>query len=337
MMTNLATAFRINTLRQHLGLSPLVDKLRRMMIGFKKLKDYLALPREPQPWIIKPLIPVGGLVNMYGKPKTGKSFVAMGMAQAIVNGDETWEGFEIHKYGPVAYIQVDTPREEWAKRAEVVQQLCQSDDVEFWIADMWCMPQYPVDILDPNSTIITWLKEELDKVKPILVIIDTIREVHSGDEDSSTVMRNVISKIVGACMPSEGAERPIPAILFLSHARKDNAWAMGDEDMMDQARGSSYVNGRMDSIIHITPKTLKFKGRATGEQRKQLWKDDQGWVHVVQEDDGSNDMIRDIMMEKPGLSVNAMAKILMGELKCSLSTATRRIHEYQHKHGKKGE
>lgn len=304
---------------------------------FKRLDEYLALPREPQPWIIKPIIPVGGLVNAYGKPKTGKSFMVMGMAQAVANGDETWEGYDICTHGPVAYLQVDTPREEWAKRIEVVRQVSQSDQIPFYIADMWMIPKYPMDILDPNAGILEWLKGEMDKIKPILVVVDTIREIHSGDEDSSTVMRNVITGIVGACMPTADVDRPVPAVIFISHARKDaSGWqaSEGQDDMMDQARGSSYVNGRMDSIIHITPKTMRFKGRATGDQKRSIFKDDHGWIHVVHEDDGSDKIIHDMMMEKPGLSVNAWAKILSDKMGYSMSTATRRIREWQAKQGK---
>lgn len=304
---------------------------------FKRLDEYLALPREPQPWIVKPIIPVGGLVNAYGKPKTGKSFLIMGMAQAVANGDETWEGYEICQHGPVAYLQVDTPRPEWAKRIETVRELSQSDDIPFYIADMWLIPKYPMDILDPNSEALQWLKDQMRRVKPILVIVDTLREIHSGDEDSSTVMRNVITGIVGACMPEQGEDRPSPSIVFISHARKDaSGWQMqdGQDDMMDQARGSSYVNGRMDNIIHVTPKTMRFKGRATGEQKRSIYKDDKGWVHIVQEDDGSDAVIRDMMMEKPGLSTNAYAKLLEAQMGYSLSTATRRIHQWQEKQAK---
>lgn len=303
---------------------------------FKRLDEYLALPREPQPWVIKPIIPVGGLVNTYGKPKTGKSFLIMGMAQAVANGDETWEGYEICKSGPVAYLQVDTPREEWAKRIETVRELSQADSIPFYIADMWLIPKYPMDILDPNSETLVWLKTEMAKVKPVMVIVDTLREVHSGDEDSSTVMRNVITGIVGACMPEKGEDRPSPAIVFISHARKDAAgWQNdGQDDMMDQARGSSYVNGRMDVIMQVTPKTMKFKGRATGEQKRTIIKDDKGWIHIQHEDDGSDKAIEALVEEHPKLSINGLAKKLSALMGYSLSTATRRIILWQEKHSK---
>ena len=39
------------------------------MPEFVRLNDYLKLDREPQPWVIHSLIPVGGLINIFGKPK----------------------------------------------------------------------------------------------------------------------------------------------------------------------------------------------------------------------------------------------------------------------------
>lgn len=281
------------------------------------------------------MIPVGGLVNVYGKPKTGKSFVVLGMAQAITNGDETWEGFDVDKHGPVAYLQVDTPREEWAKRLETAQQMSHTDDIPFYVADMWLIPKYPMDILEPDGQTLKWLKDEMERVQPIMVVIDTLREVHSGDEDSSTTMRNVITNIVGACMPSQGSSRSVPAIVLISHARKDAAgWQQdGQDDMMDQARGSSYVAGRMDVIIQVTQRTMKFKGRATGEQRRSLFKNDQtGWVHVVQEDDGSQKHVQEIMERYPDASVNSNAARLVEKMGYSMSTATRRINQWIQKH-----
>jgi RecA-family ATPase len=289
---------------------------------FYKLNEYLQLPKQPSPWVIESLIPVGGLVNIYGKPKTGKSFIALGMAQAIANGDQTWEGYEIQNHGPVAYLQVDTPREEWSRRLDHVRKACAQNDVPLWIADMWLIPEYPMDLLNEDNNTIQWLKNELDKIKPVLVIIDTLREVHSGDEDSSTVMRNVISSIVGACKPA--------AIMLVSHARKDSVGWDQDVDMMDQARGSSYVAGRMDVIIQVRQKTMKFKGRATGEVHEKIVQDPEtGFIHIQYEEDGSDTAIRDIMGKEPGLSVHAYAEKLGKKMGYSVSTATRRIKKWQ--------
>ena len=292
---------------------------------FTPLDAYLNLPRAPHPWVVERLIPVGGLVNVFGKPKTGKSFFALGLAQAIINGDTDWQGYPIQQHGPVAYLQIDTPREEWHSRLSHLNFQPQGHRT-LWMADMWQVPEFPFNILNPQRTEVRWLKESLEKIKPVLTIIDTLREVHGGDENDSTTMRNVLAELVGACRPS--------AIMLLSHARKDSILTTsGEEDLMDQGRGSSYVAGRMDVVIKLTPKRMVFKGRATGQTVETIMQDPNTGLIVVEP--GPNDKatineVRSVLADMPGpdVSQRALAQELAKRTRTSLSTAYRRLNAY---------
>jgi RecA-family ATPase len=224
------------------------------MAAFVNGSNYLALPRNTQKWLVDKLIPSGGLVNLYGKPKTHKSFCALHMAAAISNPlVDKWEGFAVHLHGPVLYLQIDTPRTAWGDRMLKLVKLG-SDFENVWFADMQMVPSYPFNCLDPAS--LKWLAEEVARLKPVLVVVDTIREAHNGDENDSTVMRNVMSQLVSCVLPIQAA------MLFLSHQKKDSAFTRaGGDDLMDDARGSSYVSGRMDNIIRLTETRLTWKGR----------------------------------------------------------------------------
>lgn len=276
------------------------------------------------------LIRIGrGLTTTFN---SGKSWLALAWAKAIAAGDSNWCGYEIPLNGPVAYLQVDTPREEWSRRLELVREQCQRANIPLWIADMWLVPRFPVNVLEPDDPTLEWLRQQMAEIQPVLVVVDTLREVHGGDEDSSTVMRNVISSLVGVCRPA--------AIVFVSHARKDQAgWQQGggDDDMMDQNRGSSYTSGRMDVIVKVTQKRMQFKGRATGLVTEQLQQDkDTGWIELVRDDDGSAKEIEAIWKAHPeGLSVHRMAELLSKKKGYSLSTATRRIKEWNDSQQKK--
>jgi hypothetical protein len=169
------------------------------------------------------------------------------------------------------------------------------------------------------------LKQSIAAIKPVLTIIDTLREVHGGDENDSTTMRNVIAHLVDACRPS--------AIMLLSHSRKDSMMTVsGDDDMMDQGRGSSYVAGRMDVVMKLTQKRLMFKGRATGQTIESVFQDPQtGLVFIQPEaDDVQHKLIIDAERLKLGgkPSQNALASIVAKRLDCSRSSAIRRIHKY---------
>jgi len=297
---------------------------------FYQLDDYLALDREPQPWVIHSLVPVGGLTNIYGKPKTGKSFIALDMAVKVAQGAGDWEGYPIPKSGPTCYLQCDTPREEWAKRLEVVKQMVRDQHLPLWIADMWLIPNYPMNIIDPLDPTLKWLEGEMKRIQPVMVVIDTLREVHGGDEDSSTVMRNVISGLVGACRPA--------AIVLVSHARKSNPNLdfAAQDDMMDAGRGSSYTAGRMDVVVNVTARRMQFKGRATGLVTEHLVQDpENGFISLKREDDGSEKQIEDLWRQYPGLSQNQMAEKLARKMNYSLSTAIRRLREWAKKEEEK--
>lgn len=211
---------------------------------------YRALPRAPEAWVVENLCPTGGLFNIFGSPKSGKSFLALQLAIAISTNEPDWMTFPIRTHGAVMYLQLDTPRSLWAARLDDIAYETGLIDSEVYFGDNEQAP-YPFNILgtpqDPVSPSWVWLREQVATVKPALVIIDTLRELHKGDENDSAQMTTVMSSLVSATYPS--------ALCLLSHSRKDNnsvPIAQRSEDLMNDNRGSSYIAGRMDGIMRAT-------------------------------------------------------------------------------------
>jgi RecA-family ATPase len=268
--------------------------------------EYLSLPRDPEPWVIQHLIPVSGLTNVYGKPKAGKSFAALGMAHAISTGQPEWLGFPVLKHGPVAYLQIDTPRGEWAGRVATMR--TNGYDVSnMFVCDMLMSP-YPFNVLLPEHH--TWLKDQLAELQPVVVFIDTIREAHGGDENDSTVMRNVVTSLVAACRPA--------AVVLLSHSRKDTLFTQnGGEDLMSDARGSSYIAGRMDAVIKFTTNDkhatgMAYKGRSAGNGKIKVSQHEETGLIILDGEDAKywelvRKVVTDMRSALPGVSVNKIA------------------------------
>ena len=119
--------------------------------------EYLALPQKKRKWLIEPLIPAAGIVNLYGKPKTGKSFASMGMGLAIANGEPEWNGFPVRTHGPVLTIQIDTPEGELYERMLNIRE-AGYDVSKMFLADMDIAP-YPYNAILPQHQ--TWLRQQV--------------------------------------------------------------------------------------------------------------------------------------------------------------------------------
>jgi hypothetical protein len=288
--------------------------------------SYISLVDEDDEWLVEPLIPSGGLVNLYGKPKTAKSFAAIGLALAISTGMSDWNGFPIHRSGPVAYIQIDTPRGEWKRRFRNIAD-AGYDISKIAIIDLKIAP-YPFNILLPQHQ--TWLKQQLDLIKPVFVVIDTLREAHEGNENDSTDMKKVINTLVKICRPA--------AIALVSHSRKDSAYNVAgvDSDLMDEGRGSSYVSGRMDTIIKFTGRNGKgnmtYKGRSVEEGKIPILQSkDTGLVMVEGEESKLEAAILNLIHTNPLMSKHSMATALSSSFPLSVKTLERRIEKVRNR------
>jgi hypothetical protein len=231
------------------------------------------------------LLPIGGLLNIFGQPKKGKSYLALQMAQAIANpAIADVLGFPIRTHGPVAYLQIDTPRGLWAERVEALGAAGLSFDGVYF-ADSELVP-YPFNILGEGFG---WLQQNLKMIAPfpLTIVVDTIREAHAGDENDSGHMRNVVNLLVEAVRPA--------SIILLSHARKE--WGEGTGDLMSDNRGSSYVAGRMDCVLKVNENSVQFQGRTVGEARIQIKRSDDG-LFVLSDDFTA--AARDIVATTPG-------------------------------------
>jgi RecA-family ATPase len=222
---------------------------------FHNVHEYLALPRAPQAWIVEDVLPTSGYVNIFGGAKDGKSVVAMQLASAVATPHvDAWLGFPVRSHGPVCYLQVDTPRNVWAERMEEVLPYLPLEGVYFADAEEAGLP-YPFNILGEGGA---WIQGALAAMPEpaVLLVVDTIREIHDQEENSSSEMKRVVSALRAVARE--------PAILLLSHSRKAQP-GVYTSNMMDENRGSGYIAGRMDTVINHTPKMMTLRGRALEE------------------------------------------------------------------------
>jgi RecA-family ATPase len=190
-------------------------------------------------------------MSLYGDAKVGKSFAAMQLAIALsYTNHHDWLSFPVERQGPVVYVQLDTPRSVWLERLEDEIHVSDAEMRGVWMADRETLQAWPFNILNPDH--FRLLSTYVAEIKPVAVFMDTLREAHGEEEDSSTTMRAVISALAAATQPA--------ALILISHSRK----AIKDQShsLINDQRGSNYVVGRMDAIVRFTAKTVHYTGRA---------------------------------------------------------------------------
>jgi hypothetical protein len=229
---------------------------------FLSVDDYVGLTRDQIQWWVHGLVPKPGKVLVLGAPKAGKSFLLIDLANHIASGKD----FLGHKtqQGRVLYFQVDTGETAWR---DMLRQLIESG-VRFDPNLALVHPEdvmHPMNIQEPATR--HFFKRALDEFKPDVVILDTIRKVHNGDENDSTEMKIVmdhIEEIFGRY-----------ALILVHHTKKIPADVV-DPDPASVSRGSNFLTGDVDSLWLLYHSKLKIDSRFDEVLRYKLAREENG-------------------------------------------------------------
>lgn len=256
-------------------------------------------------WVVRDLLPASGSLNLFGAPKQGKSFLALQLASAIADPDtQDFLGFPVLTHGKVFFLQVDTPRGEWQSRLTSLQTegKLRFDDV--YIADMESVTSFPFEIMGAGGK---ELRTACNELQPVAVFVDTLREIHGGEENDATYMKHVIAALTVAVRPA--------ALVALSHAKKPQKDSNGD--IRSNARGSSYIAGRMDAIAELRNGQIEIVSRTIGSTTIDLEQDPDVGVFRVKDDP----LMRKAMelVGLPGVSDRERARMLVSYAKNAIT------------------
>ena len=227
--------------------------------------DSYPAERTASTWLVEPLIPVGGSVLLYSGPKVGKTWLALGLSFAVARG-EPWLGYATAA-GPVLYLQIDMPRSLWQLN---LYQRAKGHGVALPIAGTWSTGDseslpFPFNIL--TLTHAETLRAEVDRLHPVLVIVDTFRKAFKGNANDDDLITAVTDTFRVACRPA--------AVLYIHHGKKAPSDALVEHTLMDESRGSSALTGAVDTIMRLRDKKhgkgeLTIQGRAVEETTIEL-------------------------------------------------------------------
>ena len=183
-----------------------------------------SVPPEP-PWVWNGYVARGAVTILSGKPKCGKSTLALALGDAIGGGKPSFLGHELDG-GPVVYISEEG--------AATLAHKVGSGDLRFATRETaWPKPDWP--------SLVVAAVAEAERVKAVAIIVDTFAAWASlgaeAEKDAGTVQ--------AAMEPLVQAARAGIAVGLIVHSRKG-----GGEDG-EAIRGSSALAGAADIILEL--------------------------------------------------------------------------------------
>jgi hypothetical protein len=174
-------------------------------------------------YAVEGLLPLGGTAVLAGRPKGGKSTLALSLALAVARG-EPFLGRESRK-GTVLYLALEGAPHGWKallRRLGVTEH----DDL------LICIARAP-------EAAIAWLREEIEKHGPVLVIVDTMqRLLRVKDGNDYATGSNATDAVI------ELARLANASLLMLHHSGKTHR-----AEIVDEVMGSTAWAAAVDTVL----------------------------------------------------------------------------------------
>lgn len=176
---------------------------------------------EPVDWLVKGLIPAGGVCMFAAEPGTNKSWAALDIATCVAHG-RPWLGKHATKRGRALYVNFDMPPGDVRRRLRLL-----GDDGSVARAS------HPDVSLDDVAF---W--EALEEQAPAFVVVDTLSagnpEADENDPRAANPLRRAASM----------AARTGTTFLFLHHTTKDST-----ASKKNRVRGTGAILGAVDAYF----------------------------------------------------------------------------------------
>lgn len=217
-------------------------------------------------YLVKNYIPEKSIIEIFGAPGSGKSFVALDLSFCIANGIDWHEKRTVQ--GVVVYIAGEG-------FAGIGQRLRALELKHGMQAKNLIISKQPASLTDKQNA--QWVASAVHEYDPVMVVIDTLSRNFGGGDENSTKDMNMFINHLDLYIKGDAA---VMLVHHSGHAEKN------------RARGSSVLNGAVDveycitkseSMLTMTntkakefepPKSLSFNMSSQDLD----WRDDEGLV-----------------------------------------------------------
>jgi RecA-family ATPase len=184
------------------------------------LKEVFDSESEAMEWLVSGLLPVGETVLLCALPKVGKSKLAIDLAFSVATGESRFLGQET-KQGKVLLITPDASK--MSLKQELMKRGFRKQDSE----NVHIFPHWSIDQMAE-------LEAKLEKFRPDLVVIDSLKKITVGQEiseNSDEFANNIIAL-------NDMLKRYRATGILVHHANKSN-----DAIGVERVRGSTAIVG----------------------------------------------------------------------------------------------
>lgn len=204
-------------------------------------------------YAIEPIFPKGGLIQLQGAPKQGKSTFGLACALQVAAGQWACGSFKVHKPYRAAYLSYEDNKRRIKRRS-----------IEFSRGFGWGGAIPDEFMLWSTREPLLWLDDNpfasdiglsLIESKVEVLFVDTFSYVHSSDENSASEMKLIMARLMELCQVLG------LTVVYLHHSRKPSAG--GDQaKTVERGRGSSAIAAAPDVILdwgsRIAENTTEF-------------------------------------------------------------------------------
>ena len=230
-------------------LAALVDGARRwapLVRGdaFRALSvdEWLATPDDPLDVVIADgaagaVLPIDGKGLISGAPGVGKTNLLLSLGRCLAEGS-TFLGLPIPQPRRVLYLALEGSKRGLRKRMAKIW-----DGVPTDVRSRFHLAHLQLNVGDEAD--LEKLHALLDDVRPDVLIIDPLRDAHSGDENSSQDVKRLTEVLDGIIA------RHHCALIAAHHERKRSPFAKRDAVGTDRVRGSTALTGWFSFCLSI--------------------------------------------------------------------------------------
>lgn len=243
---------------------------------FMDMADLLSVPAPAREWHVQDWIPAKTVHMLGGDGGTGKSLLGIQLAVATGTGAE-WLGHEIGKPGVALYYGAEDDRDELHRRFEDVCRGLDVDPAEHRGRVRWRSAVAEDTVFATinrkgkveATPVLKRMEQEIAKLKPSLVVLDTLANLHALDPNSQEHAKAFVGLLIGI------SQRHGCTFVLLAHPSRTGL-ASGDGDGFsvgwnNGVRSRSYFAADKDNpqIMVLSQKKSNYGKR--GLEMKVEW------------------------------------------------------------------